>query len=236
MATSNLSGFDKVYCYPNSNTLKNKLNIKDPEKLRNAERDLTYKRMMQLESGEVKLKINDKTFGVKQLQDIHKHIFQDVYPWAGQFRTVDIAKSNLFCRVMFMNDQLNYVMRQLKADNYLQGITDKTEMGNKLGYYLSEINAVHPFREGNGRTQRMFIQELAHQNGYHIDYSKINKEDMLQASIASFDTNYEPMQKLITNALSKIDEPDVATMTRSERMRMEEAATKSVSTETEYQL
>lgn len=197
------SGFDKTYCYPNSNILKNKLNIHDIQELHETEREYSSIRIT-----EIKNKNNiPPTFNAEHLKAIHKHIFQDIYDWAGKFRTVDIAKGNMFCRVMFIEDQLNYVFRQLRKENYLQNIKNIPEMGECLGYYLAEINAIHPFREGNGRTQREFIRQLAEHNGYHLDYSKIPDGNLLQASIKSFQQDYKDIRKLITDALTK-ENPD----------------------------
>ena len=200
MQKSIQTGFDKVYCYPNTHVLKNKLNIHDTKRLQEAERKITSINIHELEE------TNDtpKTFNAKHLKAIHKHIFQDIYDWAGEFRTVDIAKGNMFCRVMFIEDQLNYVFRQLHKENCLKNITDTTQMGERLSYYLSEINAIHPFREGNGRTQRIFIKQLAKQAGYNLDYSKIPEGELLKASIQSFNCDYTHMQELITQALTPI--------------------------------
>lgn len=193
-------GFDKIYCYPNTNILKNKHNIQDQQTLHDAEREYSSLRTAEL----TKNNQIHYTFNAKHLKAIHKHIFQDIYDWAGEFRTVDIAKGNMFCRVMFIEDQLNYVFRQLHKENCLKNITDTTQMGERLSYYLSEINAIHPFREGNGRTQRIFIKQLAKQAGYNLDYSKIPEGELLKASIQSFNCDYTHMQDLITQALTPI--------------------------------
>lgn len=193
------TGFDRTYCYPNTHVLKNQLNIHDSDKLHQAERQLTSVRIHELRSTDN----ISSTFDTKHLKTIHKHIFQDLYDWAGKFRTVDIAKGNMFCRVMFIESQLDYVFQQLHKEKCLENINDVNQIGERLAYYLSEINAVHPFREGNGRTQREFIRELAEHNGYHLDYSKIPDGALLQASIKSFTQNYDDMTTLITNTLTK---------------------------------
>ena len=75
------------------------------------------------------------------------------------------------------------------------------EFAKRLAYYLAEINALHPFREGNGRTQREFIRQLAYQNNYFVSFAGIKKEDMIEASKASFKLDYEPMERLILDHL-----------------------------------
>lgn len=194
------SGFDKTYCYPDTNVLKNKFDIRDKEELQKIERKQTSMRIIELKSG------NEipGNFDIIHLKAIHRHIFQDIYEWAGEFRTVNIAKSNMFCNVQFMEEQLGSIFRELHKENCLENVTDREELGKRLGYYISEINAVHPFREGNGRTQRAFIEELAKNAGYSLDYSKISAKEMIKASIASFNCEYVLMQQLITKALSPI--------------------------------
>lgn len=82
------------------------------------------------------------------MQSIHKYLFQDVYEWAGKIRLVDIAKSNMFCKVQFIDAQANEIFGNLKFDNFLNGIS-REEFVGKSAYYFFEINALHPFRDGN---------------------------------------------------------------------------------------
>lgn len=106
---------DKIYCYPNSDVLINKLNIHDSDKLREAERKLTMLRLMDLLEKPVTGK-----FDFEHLQNIHKYIFQDIYSWAGKIRTVDIAKSNIFCKVQFIVMQASELFGKLQNDDYLK--------------------------------------------------------------------------------------------------------------------
>ena len=84
---------------------------------------------------------------IKHLQAIHRYIFQDVYDWAGKVRTVDIAKGNMFCNVRFISGQADEIFTKLKEEKYLAGLDEETFI-KRLAYYFSEINALHPFREG----------------------------------------------------------------------------------------
>ena len=156
---------DRIYCYPDSDVLMNKLNIHDAEKFQEAERKLTMLRLIDLLDKPVAGK-----FDFKHLQTIHKYIFQDIYPWAGKVRSVDIAKSNMFCKVQFIETQADEIFGKLKNDCYLEGLP-KEKFAKKAAYYFSEINALHPFREGNGRTQREVIRSLALMKGYECEIS-----------------------------------------------------------------
>lgn len=186
---------DKIYCYPDSDVLINNLNIHDPNKLYEAERKLTMLRLMDLFNNPIKGK-----FDLKHLQNIHKYIFQDIYPWAGKIRTVDIAKSNMFCKVQFIETQAKEIFRKLQDDFYLRELSKETFI-KKAAYYFSEINALHPFREGNGRTQREFIRQLSYNAGYILHFVTISDQEMLDASIDSFLCNYEKMEILFAKII-----------------------------------
>ena len=146
---------DTKYCYPDSDVLVNKLDIRDPNKLQIFERKLTMLRLLELIDKPIEGK-----FDLKHLQAIHAYIFQDVYDWAGKIRTVDIAKGNTFCNVRFISSQADAIFSKLKEEYYLAGL-EEYMFTKRLAYYFSEINALHPFREGNGRSQREFIRSLA---------------------------------------------------------------------------
>ena len=137
-------------------------------------------------------------FSLRHLCNIHRQLLQDVYMWAGKIRTVDIAKNTCFCLVQYIDSQFDYVYKQLRKDNFLADIESRDKMAERLAYYLGEINAIHPFREGNGRAQRIFIEQLCNHNGrYCIDYTGISPEDMIQASVNSMRGDNELLEMLI---------------------------------------
>ncbi|MBR0488338.1 Fic family protein [Candidatus Saccharibacteria bacterium] len=183
------------YCYPGTRVLRNKLNIADPDELYDAERDLATLRNLELMH-----KLIEGTFDFTYLCKIHKYLFQDIYDWAGEVRTVDIAKSNLFCRYFFIQSEADRIFMELSSERYLQSLP-VDDFPARLAYYFAEINALHPFREGNGRTQREFIRQLAFQNGYLLFYSGITKDEMISASIESFKRNYAPLEHLLASHL-----------------------------------
>jgi cell filamentation protein len=106
----------------------------------------------------------------------------------------------MFCKVQFIESQANEIFKQLKEDNYLASIP-KGVFIQKCAYYFSEVNALHPFREGNGRTQREFIRELAIQQGYTVHFAGITAEEMLEASLDSFICKYGKMEALFKKVL-----------------------------------
>ena len=188
---------DKIYCYPDSDVLKNRMEIRDVDRLRQLEKRLTMLRILELVDKPIQGK-----FDLKHLQSIHKYIFQDVYEWAGKIRKVDIAKGNMFCNVKFIESQAEEIFGKLKEENYLQGLDEK-EISVRLAYYFSEINALHPFREGNGRCQREFIRTLALHADYVINFANVGRKEMLKASEASFLCDYRKMEQLFSRCIRK---------------------------------
>jgi cell filamentation protein len=147
------------------------------------EANATAARLAELDAAPLKGRFDNSHF-----KAIHKHIFQDVYSWAGEFRTVNISKGGqLFGVAAFIEPALQDVARKLFAENCLRK-TDAESFARRAGFYLGEINAVHPFREGNGRAQREFIRELGIQAGFAIDWSRITQDRMIAASRESFAT------------------------------------------------
>lgn len=184
-------GHDRIYCYERSNVLINKPGIRDSQRLADYERKKSSMRLLELAGSPARGNLD-----YKHLKKIHKAIFQDIYEWAGKERTVDIAKSNLFCRAMFLNDMASDIFRKYAEENYLLGCTKK-EICERLAFYLGEINALHPFREGNGRSQREFIRCAAAAAGYELNWSCVEPEAMMEASIESFSCRYSGMIQLL---------------------------------------
>ena len=137
--------WDSEYCYPESNVLINKLNIQAAEDLSVAEREITAIRLAIAKATPIK-----GNFDLKHLQKIHKAIFGDVYSWAGKLRHVNIAKGNQFCLAMNLETYAANLFRKLENEHFLIGYNGSVP--HRLAYYLSEINVLHPFREGNGRS------------------------------------------------------------------------------------
>jgi cell filamentation protein len=170
------------YVYPGTDVLKNLRDIRDPDILARFEAEATSRRIVQVINSPL-----PSRFDTAQLKAIHKHIFQDVYAWAGQFRTVNISKGgHPFGAATFVEPALNDLLQKLSAENYLQA-PDPKVFASRAGFFLGEINAAHPFREGNGgRTQREFIRELGLHAGFVVDWSRITRDQMAAASRESF--------------------------------------------------
>ena len=124
-------------------------------------------------------------FDMNHILQIHRFLFEDVYPFAGKFRRENLLKGEFrFAQFEYIEQELEKLLKELKEENYLQNL-NKEELAKRLAYYLSELNVLHPFREGNGRTNREFIRQLALKNGYKLNLSKYSSNEILQASIES---------------------------------------------------
>lgn len=169
------------YEYPQyPGVLINKLNIYSAAQLQAAEAALTASRINALEARPL-----PGQFDLTHLQAIHRHIFQDVYPWAGELRTVDIAKGrSYFASHPYLVSSAQMIFTRLKQEQQLRGLP-REPFAERAGYYLGEMNALHPFREGNGRTQRMFLSFLARDAGYDLRWNRVTQEQMVQASETS---------------------------------------------------
>jgi len=164
--------------------LKNKLNAVDTAGLMELAADFATMRLSQL-----LVKPVPGNFDIAHLRSIHKYIFQDVFPWAGDFREVTTSRTNSFGfpPPQFLVPSLETIFAALKAENHLKGLTSEA-FALRAGHYLGEINAVHPFREGNGRSQREFIRTLARHAGHRLTWAALTPEENNEASRVSYAT------------------------------------------------
>ncbi len=188
---------DDFYCYPGTNVLMNRFNIKDGEKLQQIERDISYAKILFLGSNPLK-----GTLNLKYLQKIHKYLFEDIYTWAGRIRGGQFffKGDTEFCRADRIHAYADNVFGKLKSENWLRGLNRKAFI-ERLAYYMGEINAMHPFREGNGRAQRIFFAEVTRRAKYELDFGRADVEMLLQADIAAYNKDYAPLISLLDKKL-----------------------------------
>lgn len=159
------------YVDPRSGVLINKLGITDQRSLLQAERDITRIRIAELARDPVQGK-----FDLAHLQAVHKHIFSDIYPWAGEIRSVQIAKGeSLFAHPGMIESAGAKVFQSIAQDNHFKGMfTD--QFIDRASHHFANVNALHPFREGNGRATRVFFEQMGREAGKPIDLS-VNSRD-----------------------------------------------------------
>lgn len=186
--------------YPGTEVLINKAGILTQEALDAFEADVTAVRLIELLDSPIK-----GDFDLPHLQAIHRHVFQDVYDWAGELRQVDIQKgSSKFGNWSLVPSYLNKELKKISKDNFLIG-TSPEKFIPALAHYLSEINSAHPFLEGNGRVQRAFCSQLAEQAGYFIDFKQIDRDEMINVMITSFNGDEKPLATMLENITSIIE-------------------------------
>ena len=193
---SRYSGSDP-YLDPATGVLRNRLGIADEVTLEQAEADIVATRSYELSQTPLK-----GAFDLAHLQAIHRYLFGDVYEWAGQLCTMDISKGgNRFAHHAHIEGAAASIFAQLAKETHLAGL-GPAAFSDRAAYYLGELNALHPFREGNGRSQREFISHLAQANGFYIAWECVNQADMLAAAIQSFHGDTSKLATLIRTNLS----------------------------------
>ena len=180
-------------CYPGTKVLRNLLDLQDQADLDEAELALTLTRFDEpLPAGNLD--------AVHHLA-VHRHLFQDVYAWAGQIRTVRIGKGgNWFCYPEHIDGQLQKAFAELGDTDRLHEL-DLDAFAAKLAHFLAELNALHPFREGNGRTQLAFLSMLAAHAGYTFDADVLERDRVIAAMVESFDGSEAPLAGLIRDLI-----------------------------------
>ena len=171
---------DSKYFYSDSNTLINKLDIRDEQLLKEAEALYTAQRLLELQAKPI-----IANFDLENLIMIHKYIYQDLYEFAGTIRNEDISKGQtFFASVPYIEPNAKKLFSQLRSENYLVGTTID-DFSEKAAYYMAELNIIHPFREGNGRAIREFIRCLAWKCGFALNWNAVTNSEILEASISS---------------------------------------------------
>lgn len=182
------------YCYPGTTTLRNLLDIRDDELLAAAERD--FSRL-----AASKLTFELPPYNLDYLCQLHRLLFQDIYPWAGELRTLDIAKdSTRFCTVRRLVPEANKLFSKLQAENWFEGQSRDVLIGLSAELY-GDLNMVHPFRDGNGRTQRLLFEHLIINAGYEIDWSLVTRDEWIAANIDAVHCDYRALEQIFSRCI-----------------------------------
>lgn len=179
------------YVYPETDVLRNSLDIRDAGELAAVEASLTYLRSLQLPSRPI-----PGDYDLLHLQAFHRYLFGDLYEWAGKLRTVVLAKTDLFCLPEHIASYGGEIFDSLARERQLSDLDQETFV-KQLAHYLGDVNALHPFRDGNGRTQRAFFAQLATEAGYRLDWSLADPQRNTDASVAAMQGDEVPLRDLI---------------------------------------
>lgn len=193
MTFDGYEAFNDPYVYPRTTVLKNKANLRDQAVLEAFELE-----MSSLAASEP---IPGGRFDRKHLKTIHRHLFGDVYTWAGKTRTVRISKEgNSFCYPEYIDAELDRLLFPLKGGKALEGLS-RDKFVEISAHLLAELNAIHPFREGNGRTQLIFMALLSARSGHPFDFALIDRATYLPAIIKSFGGDLTALRQELSKLL-----------------------------------
>jgi cell filamentation protein len=167
------------YCYKGSAVLKNIPGIRDPKALEAFETVSAAQRADE--------PLPDGALGIRHYRAVHRHLFQDVYRWAGKFRSVRLSKGrSMFCYPENIATEMRGLFAGFRKRDFLQGLA-ADRFATEAAAFLAELNAVHAFREGNGRSQLAFLSLVAERAGHPMDMRKLRPKLFLAAMVESFD-------------------------------------------------
>lgn len=186
------------YTYKGTDVLINKLDIKDKAMLEKYE-----KKMVAFKLAAINEVCFPKVFDERRLKYIHNYLFCDVYDFAGIYRNENIIKDSfVFSQYEYIEENLKSLMKKVDIHKFKSLNFD--DFLKQVSFFMTELNVIHPFREGNGRAIREYIRELMLECGYEIDFSKIDYNEILKASkMAILDDSYQI--QILRNSCIKID-------------------------------
>ncbi|MFJ6099363.1 Fic/DOC family protein [Williamsia muralis] len=190
------------YFWPGTTVLANKLGITDANKLDAAEHVLTTAAANDIAAGVVEI---PRTFDADHLKALHKHLFQDVYEWAGQYREVNMSKDGVaFAARVDIDTYLSH-MASITAEVPWNDI-DAPDLAEQAARVYSTLNHAHPFREGNGRAGKLFVSQLVETTRYDFDYNAIDPLVWNQRSALSAPDlgDHVPHHELLTPVFAHI--------------------------------
>jgi cell filamentation protein len=179
------------YSDPVAGVLYNKLGLGTAAGLEAAEREITHAALILLDESPV-----SPSYDLPHLREIHKRIFSDIYEWAGRIRTVAIATSAMFCLPQYIDSSASAIFGELHGEDCLRGLP-RDAFVRRLAHYLGEVNALHPFREGNGRAQRALFGQLARDAGFTLAWQYLDPVRNVEASAAIMRGDPEPMREML---------------------------------------
>ena len=183
---------DEMSRYPGTRCLVNYFGIKDKPSLRRVDKMISSLRTAELLHAPI-----DMPFTFDYLKAIHSHLFGDIYPSAGMIRRSLSSKHTEFCQPEYIESQAGILFSKLRDDHYLSRIDDVDDFVNELAYYMGEMEALHPFMDGNGRATRFFFNSLALAAGYEIGWGSADPDHFLEANVAALDGDYQALMDVL---------------------------------------
>lgn len=182
------------YCWPGTTVLRNRAGLRDQTALDAFELDMTTQRASEA--------LPPGRLGVRHYMAVHRHLFGDVYLWAGRRRTVRISKdSSAFAYPENIDREMAHLFGWLRERHHLRGLST-ADFARDAAHFLAELNAIHPFREGNGRTSLAFLALVAALAGHPLHLDLLEPDEMLRAAIESFHGKNARLEALITRLIA----------------------------------
>jgi cell filamentation protein len=197
---------------PETGLLRNLIGARTKDALEEAEADLSFARLMQLMEHPPRA-----TGDLAELRAIHRYLFQDIYGWAGQTRTVDIRKNvkgaGFFLPVAMIDRAASFAAAELRDENMLRGLA-RDRFIERLAYHYEQFNYIHPFREGNGRAQRVFWNRITRDAGWQLDWRPVQgTANDVACRAASDQQDFAPLREMfgqiVTKATPSRDRDDI---------------------------
>jgi len=185
------------YTYPGTDIVINKLNIKSEKELKKLETKLVSFKLASIRFEKI-----DIPYGVERLRWIHKYLFGDIYEFAGEYRLENITKDQFrFSEFKYIEDNIENILKNVDIEEIKK--KDFDDLVIYLSFLLTELNVLHPFREGNGRTIREFVREICYDCGYFIDWQVIDYDLIIAVSKKAIADETEQIE-LLKKSLKKL--------------------------------
>lgn len=172
----------------------NRLGLHDEDALSQAEQAISA-----IAASEIDFEL--PPYDLAYLKRIHLHLFKDLYDWAGQIRTVDISKGNThFCTVNRIEPEAEKLFRALALAGWLEGL-DRAALVIAVAEHFGDLNVIHPFREGNGRAQRILFEHLIVNAGYGVSWWAVDESEWVQANIDAVVCDYSALVRVFEKCI-----------------------------------
>lgn len=189
------------YLYDGLDVMRNRLGIRQVQRLEQAAYELTALRAATIELG-------PRVRGLPYLCAIHRQLYQDIFDWAGKLREVDIYQGDTpFCHFAWIEKEGNALMQDLEEEGYLAGLPNE-KFVVRLAHYYCEINMLHPFRIGSGLAQRIFFEQLAIHAGYTLTWDGIQVDEWNQANQSGAMGDLSALQAIFRKVVSEAEETE----------------------------